>query len=69
MLAGSVLCSYNSTHYSREDYCTCEYCLKKHKRIMVSDPVTVIRKLDTELVDLNINTMMNSTRFLYCDSC
>lgn len=34
---------------------------------MVSDPVTVIRKLDTKLMDLNINTMMNSASFLCCD--
>lgn len=30
---------------------------------MVSDPVMVIRKLDTKLMDLNMNTMMNSTGF------
>lgn len=69
VLAGSVLCSYKSTPFNREDNWTCEYCLKKHKRIMASDPVTVIRKLDTKLMDLNINTMMNSTRVFYCDPC
>lgn len=64
-----LLCSYKSTPFNREDNWTCEYCLKKHKRIMVSDPVTVIRKLDTKLMDLNINTMLNSTRVFYCDPC
>lgn len=34
---------------------------------MASDPVTVISKLDTKLMDLNINAMMKSTRFLCCD--
>lgn len=32
---------------------------------MVSDPVKLIRKLNPKLMDLNINTMMNSTRFFY----
>lgn len=32
---------------------------------MASDPVTLIRKLDPRLMDLNRTTMMNSTRFFY----
>lgn len=31
---------------------------------MVTDPITLIKKLDPKLMDLNMNTMMDSNRFL-----